>query len=134
MNLRSEIKFEKLLKNSGIDLATRGDAKHLDSDTKQEILTKTENGSDFKELVLNAIREDNQWNDSYSRHSSFLDDDSVDWGNDDSTSFDWGDDDNSTEDWIDSSNDWNNDDSGWNDDSFDGFGGFSGGGGSDDTW
>lgn len=133
MDLKSKIKFDKLLKNSSLDLATRRDAKHLDSDTKQEILTETENGADFKEVVLDAIREYVQSDESYNHHNFFLDDDL--WGNDDSTSFDS--DDNSTEDWIDSSNDWSDDGpgwSGWGDDPFDGFGGSSGNGGSDDTW
>lgn len=104
-------KFNQLLNHSGLSDNDQMDAKDLSLNDKKYILSQVEDGYNFENLVLDAIK------DSDSKH--YRHDDGFTDGFDDPFEDVWNDD----------SDDWEN-----SNDVFDGDGGFSGGGGSDDSW
>lgn len=116
-------KFNHLLNHSSLSDNNQRDAKDLSLNDKKYILSQVEDGYNFENLVLDAIK------DSDSKH--YRHDDGFTDGFDDPFEDVWNDD---SDDW-DSSDDWSSSDDLENsNDVFDGDGGFSGGGGSDDSW
>lgn len=115
-------KFGRLLNSSSLSESDRRDAKNLSLNDKETVLSKVDSGYNFEDLVLDAINDHRS--ESRRRH-------------DDGFTYDF-DDDPSEDVWNDDSDDWGSSDWGSSDDSFgdifDGDGGTSGGGGSDDSW